>query len=220
MSDIFFKAIQSGDAAQVSALIAADPGLLEAKNEQGLGPFTVARYSRQEAIANLLLEKGVSLDIFAACMAGEQSRVAELLTADPGLMGAYSHDGWTPLHLAAFFGHTEIAEAMLAGGANANARSTNAMANTPLHAAVAGRKRADVATVLLAHGADVNARQHGGWTPLHAAAQSGDEELVRLLIAAGADVKARAENNQNARDLAMLKGHQALVEVLEEYGAE
>ena len=40
----------------------------------------------------------------------------------------------------------------------------------------------DSRAVLLAHGADVNAAKHGGWTPLHAAAQNGDVELARLLI--------------------------------------
>ncbi len=70
---------------------------------------------------------------------------------------------------------------------------------------------------LLEHGADVNARQEGGWTALHAASQNGDVEMARLLIAAGADVKARAENQQNALDLALTKGHQAMVELLDEY---
>jgi len=70
---------------------------------------------------------------------------------------------------------------------------------------------------LLEHGADVNARQEGGWTALHAASQNGDVEMVRLLIAAGADVQARADNQQNALDLALGKGHQAVVDVLDEY---
>ena len=60
-------------------------------------------------------------------------------------------------------------------------------------------------------------RQEGGWTALHAAAQNGDVEMVRLLIAAGADVKMRAANQQNALDLALTKGHQAVVELLDEY---
>ena len=70
---------------------------------------------------------------------------------------------------------------------------------------------------LLEHGADVNARQEGGWTALHAASQNGDVEMVRLLIAGGADVRARAENQQNSMDMALTKGHPAVVEVLEAY---
>jgi ankyrin repeat protein len=70
---------------------------------------------------------------------------------------------------------------------------------------------------LLEHGADVNARQEGGWTALHAASQNGDVEMLRLLIAAGADVQIRAENQQNAMDLALGRGHQAVVELLDVY---
>ena len=68
------------------------------------------------------------------------------------------------------------------------ARSRNPMQNTPLHAAAAGRSK-DAVRALLEHGADVNARQEGGWTALHAASQNGDVEMVRLLIAGGADVQ-------------------------------
>ena len=104
----------------------------------------------------------------------------------------------------------------MAQGADVRARSRNPMQNTPLHAAAAGRSK-DAVRALLEHGADVNARQHGGWTALHAASQNGDVEMVRLLIAGGADVQARAENQQNALDLALTKGHQATVELLEAY---
>lgn len=220
MHTALFSAIKEGDAAKVKAMVESDPSLLNATDENGLGAFTVARYSRQDAIAEMLLEKGVQLDIFAACMAGITHRAVELLAQDRGLTAAYSHDGWTALHLAAFFGKLEIAEVLLANEAPVNARSKNAMANTPLHAAVAGRKALEMAGILLAHGAEVNARQQGGFTALHAAAQNGDEKLVRLLISLGADVKARADNNQNAMDLAMAKGHQAIVTLLEEHGAE
>lgn len=216
MSAELFTAIKAGQAETVSALIDRDPSLLSATDETGLGAFTVAKYSRQDAIARMLLDKGVQLDIFAATMAGVRERVVDLLAKDRELVNKYSHDGWTPLHLAAFFGHPEIAEVLLANGADVHARSTNAMQNTALHAAAAGR-HTPLVTVLLAHGADVSAKQHGGWTPLHAAAQSGDVELAELLIATGADLKARADNNQNALDLALIKGHQAMADLLDEH---
>jgi ankyrin repeat protein len=218
MNEDFFGAIKQGDAIKVLSMINADPSLLGDKDENGLGPYTVARYSRQDEVAKLLLDKGVELDIFASCMAGVRERVVELLAADRGLVNSYSHDGWTPLHLAAFFGRPEIAEVLLANGADVHARSTNAMRNTPLHAAVAG-KRSGVASVLLGHGAEVNVKQHGGWTPLHGAAQNDDFEVVRLLISLGADVQARADNNQTALDLALTKGHASIVQLLEEHGA-
>jgi ankyrin repeat protein len=218
MNAEFFGAIKQGDVMKVAAMVKDDPSLLNDTDEQGLGPYTVARYSRQDEVAKLLLDKGAKLDIFAACMAGVRERVVELLAADRGLVNSYSHDGWTPLHLAAFFGRPEIADILVANGADVNARSKNEMRNTPLHAAVAG-KRPGVASVLLGHGAAVNATQHGGWTALHSAAQNDDFEAVQLLLSLGADVKARADNNQTALDLALTKGHASIVQLLEEHGA-
>jgi ankyrin repeat protein len=216
MSQEFFDAIRAGDRGKVETLLGGDSGLLGAKDEKGLGAYTAAKYSGRNEIAALLLERGVELDVFAACLAGARERAVELIGRDPELVKAYSHDGWTPLHLACFFGHPTLAETLVAQGADVNARSRNGMQNTPLHAAAAGRS-GEAVRVLLEHGAEVNARQEGGWTALHAASQSGDVEIVRLLIAGGADVQMRAANQQNALDLALTKGHPAVVEVLEAY---
>ena len=212
----FFEAIRSGDQARVGAMLAEDRTLAQARDEKGLSGFTAAKYSRQEEIAALLLTSGVDLDIFEACIAGDVARITALLGADSKLTQSHSHDGWTPLHLAAFFGQEQIARTLLEHGSDVNSHSLNAMENTALHAAAAGRKPA-VIEVLLAHGADVNARQHGGWTALHAASQNGDVSLVRFLLAHGADREARAANNQSAMDLALTGGHQAVVDILDEH---
>lgn len=216
MSQQFFEAIRAGDRAKVDELLSSDATLLAAKDEKGLGAYVAARYSGRNDLAALLLEKGVELDVFAACMAGAKERALHLIGENPELVKGYSNDGWTPLHLACFFGQPGVVEALIERGANILARSSNPMQNTPLHAAAAGRSKETVRT-LLEHGADVNARQEGGWTALHAASQNGDVEMVRLLIAGGADVKIRADNQQNAMDLALTKGHQSVVEVLEAY---
>src|SRR5580704_18746268 len=80
-----------------------------------------------------------SLAIFAAAIQGDTAQLTELLTANRSLIGLYSADGWTPLHLAAFFGKTEAARLLLNKGALVNMRSTNQMENMALHAAAAGR---------------------------------------------------------------------------------
>jgi ankyrin repeat protein len=159
-----------------------------------------------------------SLAIFAAAIQGDMARIEELLAGDRSLVSALSPDGWTPLHLAAFFGKVDVVRLLLNKGAQVNARSTNAMENMPLHAAAAGR-HVDVIKVLIDHGATVNARQHGGWTPLHAAGQNGDLETAKVLVEGGADVQSRADNNQTALDLALTKAHQAMVDYLEAHGA-
>ncbi len=51
-------------------------------------------------------------------------------------------------------------------------------------------------------GADVNARDHNGYTPLHHAAARGDNELIRYLISKGADPTAVARSGQTTADMA------------------
>ncbi len=51
-------------------------------------------------------------------------------------------------------------------------------------------------------GADVNARDHNGYTPLHHAASRGDTELIRYLVSRGANVKAVSRNGQTTVDMA------------------
>jgi ankyrin repeat protein len=216
MSQQFFEAIRAGDRGTVEELLNTNAGLLGTKDEKGLGAYAAAKYSGRNEIAALLLERGIELDVFAACMAGARERAVELIGREPELVKTYSHDGWTPLHLACFFGHPALAETLIAQGAEVNARSSNAARNMPLHAAAAARNE-EAVRILLEHGAEVNARQEGGWTALHAASQNGDVDMVRLLIAGGADVETRAANQQNALDLALGKGHQAVVDVLDVY---
>jgi ankyrin repeat protein len=65
---------------------------------------------------------------------------------------------------------------------------------TPLYNATHGRKNGlQVAAVLLAAGADVNAKEKNGFTPLYWAAWEGDPEMVKLLLAGGSCVDNRAD---------------------------
>ena len=51
-------------------------------------------------------------------------------------------------------------------------------------------------------GADVNARDSNGYTPLHHAAARGDNEMIMYLVEKGADVKAVARNGRTTADMA------------------
>jgi uncharacterized protein len=215
----FQDCVKSGDLAGVRRLLGEDRTLLNQKNEAGQTAFLLASYYRQREIAEYLLSLGPDLDVHTATVAGNTSLVLQKIGEDPELLEALSTDGWTPLHLAAFFGQKETALALIEQGAIVDSRSTNSMKNTPLHAAAAGRQ-GELVDLLLNKGADVGAMQTGGWTALHAAAQNGDLAMVQSLIAHGAHILARAENQQTPHDLAMLKGHGEVAELLEELSAK
>jgi len=202
----FFEAVKAGDAAQVQALLASNPELAHARDSDSLTPVMRATYAGRQQVADLLIDQGADVDIFAAAALGQTDRLKTLVQSGPQLVSAYSPDGWTPLHLAAHFGQTEAAQVLLARGADIHARSTNSMCNTPLHAAMPTARRAMV-ELLLANGAEVNATQEGGFTALHEAAFQGNQELISVLLASGADARLRTDTGQTAQDLALEQGH-------------
>src|SRR6059058_5294168 len=108
----FFEAIKAGELDRVKAMVSADPSLVDAKDTEGSAILT-AVYHRQKEIVNLLVARGAALSIFEACAAGELERVERLVEADPASVTSYSADGWTPLHLASYFGQVKIAELLL-----------------------------------------------------------------------------------------------------------
>jgi ankyrin repeat protein len=212
----FHESVKKGDLEQVKAGLLEDKSLLAARNDSGQSALLLAQYYGQPKIAEYLLSLEPELDIYESCAVGSLARVNRALNTQPDLLESHSPDGWTPLHLSAFFGQAAIAEALLDRGAKVDSRSTNTMQNTPLHAAAAGGHTALV-ELLLKHGADVNARQQGGWTALHAAAQAGQRDMAALLLEHAADVQLRADNNQTPLDLALLGGKADVVAVLEKF---
>jgi ankyrin repeat protein len=71
----------------------------------------------------------------------------------------------------------------------------------------------------LAAGSDVDATQHGGFTPLHEAAQHGDVELVELFLSAGADPTITVADGGAPADLAEAAGHHDVAVRLREASA-
>lgn len=156
-------------------------------------------------------------EIIQAATSGDTYKVQELIAGNAHLVNVYGDDGWTPLHLVAYFGHRQVAEVLLASGANVHARSRNTLVNMPLHAAVAG-KREDLVEILVSQGADVNAVQEGGWTPLHEAADRGHLELVQILIEHGAFINPRKDDGETPRAIAARKGHKDVADYLRHLG--
>jgi uncharacterized protein len=182
------------------------------EEEQMSSELMQALYEGKQEEARELAAARADLDVFEAAAIGDVERLRQLLDEDQALSQAWSADGFTPLHFAAFFGHPDAAKVLTERGAELEARSTNeqfAFDATPLHSAAAAGQH-EVCELLLDAGADVNAVQHGGYTPLLDAAANGDGKLAELLLDRGADATARLDDGRGAPDLAAAAGEEEL----------
>lgn len=215
MTEQLIEAIKAGDDDRVRMLLAGDETLANAKDGD-LPVVMLATYYGQRAVAQTLIDHGAHVDIFSAAALNKADRLA-LLLRDPDVINSHSHDGWTPLALAAHFGARESAKLLLMAGADIGIRSKNPTGNTPLHAAVAG-KRHEIVELLVEAGADVNTQDADGWTPLNLAAHEGIPETVSLLLANSADPTIPANNGQTPVQTAEREGKQAALELLRHHG--
>jgi ankyrin repeat protein len=169
------EAAKAGDLGKVRTLLEGNFLLASQRLSNGESPLMSALYRGHHDVVAALIDAGAEVDAFAAAATGRIDDLRRQITEDT--VNAYAYDGWTPLHLAAFFGHLEAARILLDAGAAVAAVSKNSLSNTPLHAATAG-KHSDVALLLLEHGADALKADSGGYTPLEIARQNKLEAVV------------------------------------------
>jgi ankyrin repeat protein len=203
MSD-FFEAIQSGDTTRVAALLDGDSSLLRTR-QNAITPLLMATYYGKSEVARLLMERGAEVSFGEACAVGDLRKVRTMLDRDPALLEQRSEDGYPPLGLAIFFRHPDVAKFLIERGADVNAAAQNKQRVAPVHAACAVQDYATL-ELLLARGADPNARQEMDYTPFHDAAGRGNIEIAKLLLTHGARTNLRAADGQTPADLAEKHG--------------
>lgn len=213
-TEALFAAVEAGDGARVRDLIAHRADIVDAQRPaDGLSVVLHAMYLGRWEMVDLIAPFHPGLDIFESAALGREARVRHLASTNPRLVGAHSADGWTALHLAAFFGQRQSVRALIDVGADVSARSTNAACNTALHAAAAGRHFA-VCELLIENGAELDAAQEGGHTALMAAAAHGDRGLAELLIKRGASRAPMNAAGLTAAEIAGSAGHAELAAFL------
>ena len=179
----------------------------------------ISRITAVMLLGLALCRPAVSGPIHDAAEEGDLEKVKALIHYHPDLVFSKDDADNTPLHVAAFEGHTDVAEFLLAHNAKINAKGQNG--TTPLiEAALTGNK--DVAELLLAHHADVNAKDKDGNTPLYEAAQSGHKSTVALLLAHNAIVNAKNNDGDTPLHAATLafEGSAEVVELLLAHNAD
>jgi ankyrin repeat protein len=213
-SDLF-AAIATSDVDGVRTLLAEQPWLATDRDAEGVSALMRARYQMDRGLVQAVKAHVERLDIFEAAAFGDLDRLSESLAEDADLVDAQSGDGFTPLHLAAFFGQADAVRLLLARGAAADPRGQGWMTGTPLSAAVAAG-HVEIVRMLLEVDVDPNVQQSHGFTPLHAAAKNADLESIRALLDAGADPTIANDAGATPRMLAEAGADLVTVELLRE----
>jgi ankyrin repeat protein len=205
--------IENNQLEDIIALLTSNPQLAAQTTSHQISPVLLACYYKKFDIANAIVEFVPELSLFDACAVGKFDEVTLLIFKDPQAINSFSVDGFTPLGLACYFGHEDIARFMVLKGAEVNVPSNNGFHVFPIHSAVAANNYA-ITKMLLDAGAYPNVCQRSGVAPLHSAAQLGNIELIILLLEHGAEVSLRMEGGKLPADLAAEKGFHEIAEIL------
>jgi uncharacterized protein len=192
------------------------------RNREGYSPLDFAVLEGHTRVVSLFLDAGAPAEgrgrglspLHLAAFAGHQTIAAQLLLrgADPNRRDG-GRGGHTPLHYAAQEGHSRVTKLMLIAGAHVNSKSGGF---TPLALAVCAEHLATV-RVLLAHGADPNARcpPDDNDTPLHMACVWNDSDrVIRLLLRYGANPCLRSRDGMTPAETAKRRGKKRLFALL------
>ena len=151
-----FELIEAGDKDALAEALSADPELAGQRNADGLSPVLVALYDGRSDLVDTILDANPPLDVFDAAAVGRTRGMEELLEAEPALVTAWSADGFTALHLAAYFGQEDAARILLERGADPRMVSRHReLQVAPVQSAAAGGHDS-IARLLLENGAQLD----------------------------------------------------------------
>ncbi|TKS73792.1 Ankyrin repeat domain-containing protein 27 VPS9 domain-containing protein [Collichthys lucidus] len=169
-----------------------------------------------EHIAN-----GNEVEVERLLSEGENNEDVKIRLNDPSIVTPFSRDdrGYTPLHVAAVCGQSQLIDLLVCKGAPVNATDYHAL--TPLHLACQ-RGYQGVTLLLLHYKANTDAQDNNGNTPLHLACMYGHEDCVKVLVYY--DVQTCRLDLQNdkgdtALHMAARWGYEGIIQVLLENGA-
>lgn len=203
MEDLF-EYITQGNLESLKRSIRERPGSLGVTNSESMTPLLFSMYLGKTEAARAMYETPFAFTVHEKAVMNDLEGVTRMLNADTTLLDSYSQDGWTALHLAAFFGHKGIVQVLLTKGAQIDnpSRSKASFGNSPLQAAIA-MGQSEIVRLLLDHGANPNfVQQPSLLTPLHIAASRKDIDIVRLLLERGASREVASADGKKPADIA------------------
>jgi ankyrin repeat protein len=249
------------DVEEIVSLLVKGGADVNSQDRTGRAPLHIASMEGRLYATRVLLTHQATVDITDAeintplhLVAVESPTnfkdIVDLLLRNGANIEAKNKAGATPLHRAAFYGNTSLAEFLLDKGASINVTESSGW--TPLHHAVVSG-HSDLVKLFLARGADINAKgilgatplheavirnqkaivvqllannpsvdaqAQNGATPLHLAAVNNFAEIISLLLAKGAGVNSRNGSGETPLHLAAAKGHKEAAQILVDGGAD
>lgn len=190
----------------------ADPSIA---TDDGKKPLHMALEMGQAEVTEILAEREAELDVFTLAGLGRIKELTELLDDRPALARTTHLKGITPLHYAAVGEHEATVRLLLQRGADINAKGT-VYEQTPLR----WTQSADIAKILLSRGADPNAEDMSGGTPLHYVASWDHRDMVKVLIHNRARVDARDKKGRTPIFAPCRRGYRDVVALLLSEGAD
>jgi ankyrin repeat protein len=185
-STALHRACSAGKLEKVQAILTASPNRLNEPDRFGISPIQYAAGWGRVPVLEYLITKGANINqapkgwtpLTLACAAGHQAAFDLLLqhNADPNAVGPAQPV--YPLHAAVNHGRIQMAQALLARGANVNQQGEKQI--TPLHLA-AWRSHAALIQILLEHDADKSAKDNEGLTPRDYAKQERGGKAQEML---------------------------------------
>ncbi|MFD2744070.1 MULTISPECIES: ankyrin repeat domain-containing protein [Sphingobacterium] len=205
--------VETGNFQDLDLLLSRQPELLDSLTSHQVSALLLACYYRKNQIIQVILKYLKNINIHEVCALGYTEQLELMISQKPNIVHEISSNGFTPLGIAAHFGHESVVRMLLRHHADPNVPSQNGFNVFPIHAALATNDTVN-AKLLIEAGADVNVIQQGGLSPLHLATQHGNIEIIILLLEHGVDVGVRSEQGLTAADIAFDRGFKELGQIL------
>ncbi|KAM0334597.1 hypothetical protein ACHAPQ_005088 [Fusarium lateritium] len=201
------------------------PWAIDAVDECGYSPLQLATFKRRVPDMEVLISAGANVNqqmyhghsalMLAAC-SGNPEAVTTLLTAKCSV-NLVDSEGETALYFALNGGNLEVMRLLLASGASATHRDM--LNRTPLHR-LGYNMEADynvikpVVDMLITTGADLEAKDSGGITPIACAIVGNSVDAARCLVEAGCSLSSYSFTSKNLLHLASLYASLDMLEYL------
>lgn len=220
------QAVTTGDINTIERILRSHPDRANEQDPRGDSLLHIAARAGDQQVVNLLLQYGAKTEVTNA-----RGETPMEVAADQGYAsimrtllakGAKIRNPRLLMRRASWSGNVEVAQLLIERGTSVNVKAGTKPGqerSTNIHAAVAAN-RPDMVEFLLIHGADPNALDSSGRSPLHLAAESIYTQIARMLLDRGAKVNAVSRTGDTPLHEAANYGRDKMVAILLEHGAQ